>query len=140
MADEAEERAAAEEAATKKAAEEVAKAGEKKYTQAQVDELLSTQKSKVRTLANEIEEIKKGRGEELAKYEKIIGDTVEQMSKDIPKPILKLLAAQSPAEQWQYLNDPENEIVFEKKQFPLPKNKVAKGTPEFQPHKIDNPF
>ena len=112
----------------------------KTYTQAEVDRLVNIQKSRYQPLKEELDKIKTGQDETLVKYEKVISGLVGDMSKEIPPSVLKLLGKLTPLEQLEYLSDPENNVVFEKKQFPLPKNKVAKGTPEFKPHKIDNPF
>jgi hypothetical protein len=98
----------------------------KTYTQAEVDRLVNIQKSRYQPLKEELDKIKTGQDETLVKYEKVISGLVGDMSKEIPPSVLKLLGKLTPLEQLEYLSDPENNVVFEKKQFPLPKNKVAR--------------
>lgn len=119
------------------APDEDAKRPEKQYTQAEVDRLLNMQKAKIKPLADELEKYKTGQDETLKAYEVRIGKLVTDMAKEIPPSILKLLAKLSPLEQLDYLADPENEVVFEKKAFPLPKKKVD-GKKEIAPTPVDN--
>jgi hypothetical protein len=121
------------------AVDETPKAPVKTYTQAEVDRLVNIQKSRYAPLKEELDKIKGTENETLKAYEGVITKLVGDMSKEVPPSILKLLAKQTPLEQLEYLSDPANNVVFEKKAFPLPKKK-AMGLPEFKPHKLENPF
>jgi hypothetical protein len=108
----------------------------KKFTQADVDRIAQREHAKLKDLKAELEALKTGKDETLDKYEKVINDLVADMSKEIPPPVLKLLGKLTPLERLEYLSDPENGIVFEKKEFPISKAK-AKGSQEFKPSTIE---
>jgi hypothetical protein len=109
---------------------------EKTYTQAEVDRLINLQKAKIKPLADQLESMQKGQSETLTAYETRINSLVEEMSKEVPASILVLLKKLLPIEQLDYLSDPANNVVFEKKQFPLSRAK-AKGEPEFKPTPVE---
>jgi hypothetical protein len=109
---------------------------EKTYTQKEVDRLLAIQKDKRKAAEAEVVELKQGKDETLAAYEARITALVDEMSKEIPPSILKLLKKLTPLEQLDYLSDPENNVVFEKKAFPIAPKK-ATGTPEFKPTPVE---
>jgi preprotein translocase subunit SecA len=118
------------------AADEVAKKPEKQYTQAEVDRLVNIQKAKLKPINDELTLLKTGQDDTLKAYEAVINTMVQDMAKEIPPSILKLLSKLSPLEQLQYLSDPENNVVFEKKEFPLLKKKAV-GKQEFIPTPVE---
>jgi hypothetical protein len=130
MADEVEE----------KPVEEAEKKPEKTYTQAEVDRLIKLQKDKIKPLSDKIEELEKGKDETLTAYEARITAMVDSMSKEIHPSILKLLKKLTPLEQLDYLSDPENNVAFEKPQFPLMPKKAVDGKKEFKPTPIEKVF
>lgn len=109
----------------------------KKFTQADVDRLIQREKAKFKPLKDELDTLKTGKSDVLAAYEAVITGLVTDMAKDIPPSILKLLTKLTPLEQLEYLSDPENNVVFEKKEFPLPKTKAKGNVHEFKPAPID---
>lgn len=131
-------KAAAEEEAKRLAAEEDAKnkPAEKTYTQAEVDRLIKMQKDKNKPLQDKIDALEKGKDETLTAYEARITSMVESMSKEIHPSILKLLKKLTPLEQLDYLSDPENNVAFEKPQFPVQKKKAI-GQVEITPTPVE---
>jgi uncharacterized protein YPO0396 len=117
--------------------DETPKTSVKTYTQAEVDRLVNIQKSRYTPLKEELDKIKTEQNDTLKAYEGVITKMVEDMEKEVPAPVLKLLAKLSPLEQLEYLSDPENNVVFEKVKFPLPPKKVGK-VPDFVPVKPDH--
>lgn len=111
----------------------------KKFTQADVDRIAQREHAKVKELKTELDALKTGKDETLDKYEKVINDLVADMSKEIPPPVLKLLGKLTPLERLEYLSDPENGIVFDKKEFPISKAKAKTQSKEFVPTPVE-PF
>lgn len=109
----------------------------KTYTQAEVDSLINIQKAKLQPFKDQIKTLETAQAEDIKPYEAIITKTVDEMSKDIPEPVKKLLAKLSPLERFEYLNDPANGIVFEKKTFPLSPKKAVDGKTEFKATPIE---
>ena len=116
--------------------DETDKKPEKQYTQAEVDRLIDIQRRKLTPIKDELEALKTGQDEQLKAYEEVIGTLVKDMSKEIPPQVLKLMDKLTPLEQLKYLSDPENNVVFEHKQFPLAKPK-AQGKKEFTPTPVE---
>ncbi len=108
----------------------------KKFTQADVDRIVKREKASFKPAMDELEKLRSTKDETLTAYEKVITGLVTDMSKEIPASVLKLLAKLSPLEQLEYLSDPENNVVFEKKEFPLPKKK-ATSQPDFKPTPVE---
>jgi hypothetical protein len=118
---------------------EAAKNNVKQFTQADIDRIVKREKAPIKALQDEVATLRAGKDDTLKAYEDTTMKIVTELSKEVPEPIKKLLAKLSPLEQLEYLNDPANNILFEKKEFPLTKKK-ATGTPEFKPSKIDPVF
>jgi hypothetical protein len=110
---------------------------EKKFSQKDVDRIIQREKAKSKAIKEELDTFKTGKDESLDKYEKTIQKLIDDMSKEVPESIKKLMAKLTPLEQLDYLSDPENQVVYEKKQFPVSKAKAKDGKKEFEPSKID---
>jgi hypothetical protein len=110
---------------------------EKKFSQKDVDRIVQREKAKSKAWKEELDNLKAGKDENLTNYEKVIQKLVDEMSAEVPESIKKLMAKLTPLEQLEYLSDPENNIVYEKKQFPVSKEKAKSGKKEFTPSKID---
>jgi hypothetical protein len=116
-------------------AKKVAAAAEKRFTQADLDRVAQQKQARIKKLEAELEEVTSGGAANLEKYESIVSKTVADMTADVAEPIKKLLAKLSPLEQFEYLNDPANGALFEKKPFPVSPLKSAEAEGGFRPDK-----
>jgi hypothetical protein len=111
---------------------------EKKFTQADVDRFIQREKAKIKPLKEENDALKKGKDETLTAYEETISKVNEGLIALYPDQVKSLLAKMTPIEQFNWMQDPANNVLTEKKQFPLSPKKGGK-TPEFTPRTIE-PF
>jgi DNA anti-recombination protein RmuC len=110
---------------------------EKMLTQSQVNLLIQREKAIAKKYKEQLDEITSGENETLKKYESTIQKLVDDMSGEVPEPIKKLLTKMTPLEQLEYLSDPSNQVIYEKKQFPLSPQKKSDGKGEFKPEPVE---
>jgi len=99
---------------------------EKLFSQAELNKIIQREKAKSKLQLEQTIDSYKDKDIVLEKYENTILAIVTELSKDLAEPVKKLLSKATPLEQLEYLNDPANNVLFEKKQFPLSKKKGEK--------------
>lgn len=101
--------------------------GEKKFTQDELNALLAAEKRKMQikleTIQNEFTTFKSSIEEKEQAEETKLKEKVDEMKKDAPQSIMKLLEKLTIAEQYEWLSDSENKV----EKIDLPNNPKEKG-------------
>lgn len=108
---------------------------EKQFSQDEVNKLLAKErrehKAKLDTLQSEYDTYKADKEAKEAELTEKNKAKVEALKKDLPEQVVKLLDKLSIQEQLEYLEDPENKIVIEKKTIPeTPKGRERDSKPQ----------
>lgn len=114
--------------------------GEKKFTQDELNALLAAEKRKMQikleAVQNEFTTFKSSIEEKEQAEETKLKEKVDEMKKDAPQSIMKLLEKLTIAEQYEWLSDSENKV----EKIDLPNNPKEKGEAKPKPKSIGTIF